>query len=648
MKDIDFKNELNAEQYAAATAGDGPMLILAAAGTGKTRTLVYRVAYLVSQGVDPNRILLLTFTNKAAREMLERANQLIGHSAGIAWNGTFHHVANRILRKHARALGYSSDYVIMDQDDSRTLMNGCIKELKLNSKEFPKKDVLLHVLSISVNSEISLEKAVADYFADHDVAQADVLQVIRLYIERKRELGNMDFDDMLTNCLRLLRENRSIRERYAEQFQYVLVDEYQDTNKIQADIVDLLSSHHRNLFVVGDDFQSIYSWRGADYRNIIFFKERYPEAQIYKLETNYRSVPEVLRVANRTVEESDHPEEFLKQLKSTREAYKKPVVARLRDGEHQGRFVVDQIGKFKRQGYQACDIAVLYRAHFHAMELQIALTRSHVPHLITSGIRFFEQAHIKDVLSLLRILTNPGDALAFDRLLCLLPGVGAVTAKRLWKKLGGRFESSQPAMRKILLDSIKKQEAREYWEKIDAIFPEYHAAGLHAKAGEIIKAFLDAFYDVYLVDNYQNSDSRLDDIRELGVHFDKFDTIEESLNDIALLTNLDAETATAASSRNMVRLSTIHQAKGLEWPVVIIIWATEGMFPSGRAMKESEEGEAEERRLFYVAATRAADELVMCTPEVRRSRDGGVIFCTPSRFVEELDGIVTDRRIGFI
>jgi len=340
LKDIDFKNELNAEQYAAATAGDGPMLILAAAGTGKTRTLVYRVAYLVSQGVDPNRILLLTFTNKAAREMLERANQLIGHSAGIAWNGTFHHVANRILRKHARALGYSSDYVIMDQDDSRTLMNGCIKELKLNSKEFPKKDVLLHVLSISVNSEISLEKAVADYFADHDVAQADVLQVIRLYIERKRELGNMDFDDMLTNCLRLLRENRSIRERYAEQFQYVLVDEYQDTNKIQADIVDLLSSHHRNLFVVGDDFQSIYSWRGADYRNIIFFKERYPEAQIYKLETNYRSVPEVLRVANRTVEESDHPEEFLKQLKSTREAYKKPVVARLRRDDHRLHLVV--------------------------------------------------------------------------------------------------------------------------------------------------------------------------------------------------------------------------------------------------------------------------------------------------------------------
>ena len=650
LNEIDFKKDLNDEQFAAATAGDGPMLILAAAGTGKTRTLVYRVAYLVSQGVDPHRILLLTFTNRAAKEMLERAGRLIGMTSGIPWSGTFHHIANRILRRYASLIDYRSNYTIMDSDDSRTLMNNCIKELKLQSKEFPKKDVLLHVLSNSANSETSLEDAISEHFAEHDVDQNAVQRVIELYIQKKRELDAMDFDDMLTNCLKLLREHEHVRQRYAEQFQYVLVDEYQDTNKIQAQLVDQLASYHRNVFVVGDDFQSIYSWRGADYHNIIFFKERYPDAQIYKLETNYRSVPEVLAVANETVDCSGHPEEFRKTLRATRDTYKKPTVARLRDGDHQARYVVDKIKSFKRAGYKASDIVVLYRAHFHAMELQMALTRGHIPHVVTSGIRFFEQAHIKDVLSLLRILTCPEDALAFDRLLCLLPGVGPATAKRFWKKLGNRFDSDDPVKRKLLLESITRKEAHERWERIDNVLRQFHSEGLRASGGKTVKAFVDEFYDTYVVDTFENSDSRLDDVQELALHFDKFDSIEESLSDIALLTNLDAEADNiSARSGDVVRLSTVHQAKGLEWPVVIIIWASEGMFPSARSVKESEEGEAEERRLFYVATTRAEDELVLCVPEVRRMRDGGVMYCTPSRFVDELpDEIISNRRIGYI
>jgi len=648
-KEIDFKNELNAEQYAASTAGDGAMLILAAAGTGKTRTLVYRVAYLVSQGVDPERILLLTFTNRAAKEMLARADELVGHPAGIPWSGTFHHIANRILRRYATMLDYRNNYTIMDRDDSRKLMNDCIKELKLQSKEFPKKDVLLHVLANSANSETPLEDAIAKHFEDHDVNQKSVADVIRLYIAKKHELSAMDFDDMLVNCLKLLREHPRVCEQYAEQFKYVLVDEYQDTNRIQAEIVDRLASYHKNLFVVGDDFQCIYSWRGADYRNIIDFKIRYPDATIYKLETNYRSVPEVLALANETVSCSNHPPEFQKTLRATRDSYHKPTVAKLRDGDHQARYVVDKIQQLKRQGYKPSDMVILYRAHFHAMELQMALTRGHIPHVITSGMRFFEQAHVKDALALLRIITCPEDALAFDRLLCLLPRVGPATAKKLWKKLGNRFDSDKPAARKLLIESLRG-DARERWEKINPIFLEFHAEGLRASGGKVIKAFIDEFYDTYAIDNFENSDSRLDDIQELALHFDKFDTIEESLSDIALLTNIDteAENQTVESS-NAIKLSTVHQAKGLEWPVVIIIWVTEGMFPSSRSMNESEEGEAEERRLFYVATTRAEDELILCTPDIRRMRDGGIMYCSPAHFVDELDdATVITKKIGFI
>jgi DNA helicase-2/ATP-dependent DNA helicase PcrA len=649
MKKIDFERELNAEQYAAATAGDGPMLILAAAGTGKTRTLVYRVAYLVSQGVDPGRILLLTFTNRAAKEMLARSAELTGNSSGISWSGTFHHIANRILRRYGSLIGYRSNYTIMDRDDSRTLMTSCIKELKLQSKEFPKKDVLLHVLSIASNSELALGDAIAKHFEEHGVDQQSVLDVLRLYVERKREMGAMDFDDMLTNCLRLLREHDHVKDHYAEMFQYVLVDEYQDTNKIQAEIVDLLASHHSNLFVVGDDFQSIYSWRGADYHNIIDFKQRYPAAAIYKLETNYRSVPEVLALANQTVSCSGHPQEFRKVLRSTREPYHCPTVANLRDGDHQARYVVSKIQDLKRAGYRMGDIVVLYRAHFHAMELQMTLTRNRIRHVITSGIRFFEQAHIKDVLSLLRIMTCPEDALAFDRLLCLLPGIGAVTAKKLWKKLGGSFDVSNYAARRMLMESLRKS-GRERWQKIDDVLQLFHDDGLRAKGGKVINAFVDKFYETYAADNFENPDVRLDDIQELAIHLDKFKCIEECLSDIALLSNLDAEAENAQTDgKDAVRLSTVHQAKGLEWPVVIIIWATEGMFPSGRAMKESDEGEAEERRLFYVAVTRAEDELVICVPGLRRMRDGGVQYCEPSHFVDELcDDSIASRRIGFI
>lgn len=649
MIDIDFEGDLNQEQLAAATAGKGPMLILAAAGTGKTRTLVYRVAYLVSTGVSAERILLLTFTNRAAREMLERAGTLVSNSKGLPWSGTFHHIANRLLRRHAPLIGYRHDYSILDQDDSRKLVSDAIKDMGFKSKEFPKREVLLHVLSQAVNRQHPLEDAVERHFEDYpDVDPAPVLAVLKRYEKRKRELDAMDFDDLLVNCLSLFREHPDIRNRYATQFEHVLVDEYQDTNIIQSALVDALAGEHRNLFVVGDDFQSIYGWRGADPRNILEFKERYPNARIYKLETNYRSVPEVLNLANTTVDCSSHPGEFRKKLKATRGAHRSPTIARLRDGDHQAHYVADLLRTFQREGYRASDIAILYRAHFHAMELQMGLTRARIPHHITSGIRFFEQAHVKDVLSFLRVLSSSDDALAFERLLGLLPGVGTVTVRKLWMKLGGRFDASDTTARSLLTESLRPA-SRSRWSALLPVIDAYYRSGLSVDGGECVTLFTDAFYAGYAGSNFDNPESRLDDIKELALHFGKFQSVEECLSDIALLTNLDAEADVREGEQASVRLSTVHQAKGLEWPVVIVLWMVDGMFPSSRSLNEQIGDDDEERRLFYVAATRAKDELVLCVPEIRRMRDGGVMYCKPSRYIEELPSHVARmQRIGYL
>lgn len=646
MNPIDFANDLNEEQLRAATGPDGPLLILAAAGTGKTRTLVYRVAYLVNRGIPADRILLLTFTNRAAREMLARSSELIHSSTGVSWSGTFHHIANRMLRRYAPLLDYRSDYTILDRNDALQVVGSCVKHLKLQSKEFPKKPVLLSLIGSAANRQVSFEDVVQERFDSFKVDAEDVLSVLYLYEKKKRQLDAMDFDDLLVNCLRLLKENPDVCARYQEHFEYVLVDEYQDTNTIQAQMVDLLAKRTKNLFVVGDDFQSIYSWRGADYRNILSFPDRYPGSGIYKLETNYRSVPEILAVANACI--AGNPEQFQKTLRATRDAYKLPGVARLRDGSHQARYVIEAINGLRRDGYKRSDITILYRAHYHAMELQMELTRSRVPHVITSGVRFFEQAHIKDVLSILRVLSSHEDELAFVRLLCLLPGVGEKTALKIWTAFDNRFEASDPAQRARLMESLRPQ-AKSRWAAVDPILAAYSDEELSSDGGEVIHRFLKAFYETYAVDAFENHDTRIDDIRELILHTGTFDTVQQFLSDIALLTNLDAEAENiSVVGSDSVRLSTVHQAKGLEWPVVIVLWATEGMFPSGRSLQESE-GDAEERRLFYVAVTRAKDELILCVPEVRRMRDGGVMYCEPSRFVEEIPSeLVRDRRIGYL
>jgi DNA helicase II / ATP-dependent DNA helicase PcrA len=632
----DFSEELNPEQLAAATAPDGPLLALAAAGTGKTRTLVYRVAHLVNAGVPAERILLLTFTNRAAREMIERAREVAGPRVGNIWGGTFHHFANRLLRKHAALLEYPGDYAILDRDESGTLIKNCVKKLGLQSKDFPKAAVLLGLHSAAANTGQSLDDAIEARYAEHWRNPQDILGVLRAYDAKKREAGAMDFDDLLLNGLRLLREHSALERSYQERFLHILVDEYQDTNPIQAELVDRLAARNGNLLVVGDDFQCIYSWRGADHRNIMSFPERYPRTRIFKLETNYRSVPEILAVANACI--AGNADQFRKVLRPTRETYRKPQVVHFSDGDRQADYVLEQIASLRREGYRLSDMAILYRAHYHALEAELALRRSAIPYFMTSGMRFFEQAHIKDACCILRLWRSRTDELAFQRVLQWLPGVGPKSAEKIWLKLGAAFDARRADVCEAV-GALLPAAARSGWNRLATSW-----AGARQCAGEpdparILNPFLTDFYENYAVNAFDNFEKRLEDIQGLIQYLAKYESIDEFLNEAALFTNMDAESDSLdENSADAVRLSTIHQAKGLEWPVVFVLWLAEGLFPSSRSLADTHNNgsDCEERRLFYVAITRAKDELRLCVPAMRVNRDGSANFFQPSRFIREI------------
>src|SRR5205085_1122510 len=431
---IDYTAELNEQQLAAVTAPPGPMLIIAGAGSGKTRTLTYRVAYLLENGIDPRNILLLTFTNKAARQMLDRVANLLPIDASGIWGGTFHSVGNRMLRRHGSALGYNSGFSIMDREDQKDLINTVVANAGIDPKEirFPKGDVLAEIFSFVINTETSMEELLAEKFPYFLPLLEKINDVQTRYEKKKKATNSMDFDDLLQKTLSMLQQHEGIAQSYRRQFQFILVDEYQDTNKIQADLIDLLAQEHRNVMVVGDDAQSIYSWRGANFKNILEFPKRYPDARVFKIEMNYRSVPEILTVANAAI--SANVEQFRKNLAPTRESLgMRPAVVALNDGSEQAQFVAQRILELRDEDVDLSDIAVLYRAHYHAIELQLELSRRGIPYQITSGIRFFEQAHIKDVIAFVRIVANPRDEVAFKRMVKLLPGIGNRSAESLWR-----------------------------------------------------------------------------------------------------------------------------------------------------------------------------------------------------------------------
>ena len=432
-----YRQELNEEQFRVVTSKPQAALVVAGAGTGKTRAITYRVAYLLEQGVSPQNIFLATFTNRAAREMLKRVEILTGtQSVHRVWGGTFHRIANLILRKHAVSIGFDSNYSILDSEDSRDFLSVCIDEAGIDtkSKRFPKPQIVQNIISYANNTDQPIEDVIISKYPYFEMLSQQIKRVDLIYMERKRERNVMDYDDLLLNWKRLLLEKPDIAAHYAEQFQHILVDEYQDTNKLQAEIIDLLAVKHRNVMVVGDDAQSIFAWRGAEFTNIYEFPQRYPEAEIYKLETNYRSTPEILGLANVSI--ACNRRQFPKVLQAVKKSTDiKPALVPCSDVEQQSSFIASRILELRDEGVSLEDIGVLYRSHYHVLELQLELTRRNIPYRVQSGVRFFEQAHIKDVISYLRIIVNPRDELAWKRILKMIPSVGNVTANRIYESL---------------------------------------------------------------------------------------------------------------------------------------------------------------------------------------------------------------------
>lgn len=648
---IDYAKELNEQQHAAVTAPPGPALVIAGAGSGKTRTLIYRVAYLLEQGIPPERILLLTFTNKAAREMMRRVADLLGTELSALWGGTFHSIGNRVLRRHARLLGYQPDFSIMDREDAKDLLQACIDEMQIDVKatRFPKAEVLGDIFSLASNKEKTIAEILQEQFPYFSELGDQIAQVQSKYGARKKATNAMDFDDLLLLWVRLLKDNAEIREDYQRRFEFVLVDEYQDTNKIQGELIDLLAARHKNIMAVGDDSQSIYSWRGAHFQNIVNFPERYPSAKLYRIETNYRSTPEILELANAAIKANAN--QFEKHLVSARKTGPKPVLVMCETGDQQAAFIAQRMLELRDEGTPLNNMAVLYRSHFHALELQMELTRRNIPFSITSGIRFFEQAHVKDVAAYLKLVTNPRDELSFKRIVRLLPGIGGKTADKLWACFNSHIDAAMAAGKSPLATALQKctgsapKKSAVAWAQLMATMAQLESPDIRSSAARVIELVMEAGYEEYLKERYPNYQDRREDLDRLAAFAQRFQTVEEFLTQLALQTSVEEaeETEKRDNDDELVRLSTIHQAKGLEFDVVFIIMLCDGLFPSSRS-SESIEGEEEERRLFYVAITRARTELYLSYPFVRRgSHPGEELRQRPSRFLGELPKELLDE-----
>ncbi len=645
---IDYEKDLNPQQLKVVKDEGGYLLVLAGAGSGKTRTLTYRVAYLVERGVAQEKILLATFTNKAARSMLNRVENLAEQYTGKIMGGTFHHIANVILRNYASKLGYRANYSILDSEDSRQLISTCVSELKIDAKSnrFPKSNILAEIISLIFNTQSSLEDVLFARYPYYSHLVDEITQIALLYSQKKKELCVMDFDDLLFNFQILLTQHPDILKSIAGRYHHILVDEYQDVNIIQAHIIDLLAAEHGNLMVVGDDAQSIYSFRGASFDSIINFPRRYPDCKIYKLETNYRSTPEILNLANLSI--TNNQNQYPKELTAVRPNGIRPVIVYAQNVLKQADFVAQRVAELYQNGIPLSEIAVLYRAHYHSMELQMELVRCDIPFDIRSGIRFFEQAHIKDVTSYMRIMVNSYDEIAWRRVLLMYPKIGNQTFLKIWSILGKTQKPLDEFIDDKLIKSITTaaktgiEACRKHIKEIAEIPPDERTPE------KIIDILLNVCgYREYLQQNYTDAPSREEDLLQLAVFSKQYNSLENFLNELALLTNMASQDGYEEEEKgDKLILSTIHQAKGLEWSYVFLIWCTDGMLPLQRALKEKE-GEAEERRLFYVALTRAKDQLYLCCPALDYNRGLGNIALAPSRFISEITPITDKEECPF-
>ncbi len=646
---IDFRAELNDEQFAAVTARPGPMLVLAGAGSGKTRTLTYRVAWLLSQGVRPGDILLLTFTNKAAKEMLRRVEELTGIEARRFWGGTFHSIGHRLLRMHGDVVGLEPGFTILDESEAESLLRDAVDAADkgfFKDKTHPRPGVMRDMVSLSRNTCLDIGKTLYRYFPQHEEFTDKVALFATAYEKEKRRHNVVDYDDLLVLWGDLLEKAPEVADAYRRRFQHLLVDEYQDTNTLQARIVDAMTAEH-GIMAVGDDAQCIYSWRGANFENILSFPDRHPGTTIFRIETNYRSSPEILQLANAVLKtQSLGGRGFEKELRAFRGPHERPFFVPAMDSREQAQFIITRLRGLVDEGRSLKDVAVLYRAHFQALDMQVELGRAGVDYVITSGVRFFEQAHVKDIVAHLRLIFNPQDMPAFMRLAVLLPKVGDKGARKLYDLAVALSRSTGvPLIDALLTETVRAKvpaPARDDWMSLMHSLRDMREAARDASPAEVVRLGVEGWYGLYLKGAYANYVQRLDDLTALMGFAGKYEDLGEIIAQITLLTSETADRS-VEDDRNAVRLTTVHQAKGLEFDVVFVIGLAEGQFPLRRAIEEGDV--EEERRLFYVAVTRARDELYLCHPRMT-SKGGPVMSLPPSRFVQELaENLYTPVRL---
>lgn len=636
MSKIDYPKELNAEQLAVVQGGDGPCLVLAGAGSGKTRTIIYRVAYLIEQGMSPGNILLLTFTNKAAGEMRKRLAELLGESrANGMWSGTFHSVANRLLRLHAPLVGFTSSFTILDTDDSKSLIKACIKECGLDNKtggkRFPSPAVVREVVSYAQNAGIALLDAVSVKYPNYLPLADDFSQVADRYRSKKIEANAMDFDDLLANLLELLDKDEHVRAKLQDRFKHILVDEYQDTNFIQSAIVSRLAGHEQaNVLAVGDDAQSIYSFRAADIRNILDFPQHFPGTRIFKLTTNYRSTPQILGLANEVI--AYNKEQFHKELSAIKPDATKPRVKPMPSASREAMYLADRLEQALADGVPASEVAVLFRATFHSQQLEFELMRRGVEYEYRGGLKFFERAHVKDVLAFLRVRLNPRDEASWRRLLLMQPGIGEVSAGKICQAI----HEAGDLVAVLALDvlALFGNKVGTGWrplkQTLDAL------KGADGKPAEQIRAILKSPYLDYLEAEYPNFRERTEDLEQLATFAEKYESCGDFLAEVSLDDSAYGRNANPTDEpyrRPKLVLSTVHQSKGLEWDTVFVMHLTATSFPNKNALME-DGGLEEERRLFYVAVTRAKRQLMLTHPATV-GRDS-FNYEGPSRFLEEI------------
>jgi len=637
---IDFRAQLNEEQFNAVTAEPGPLLVLAGAGSGKTRTLTYRVAYLLSKGVKPGEILLLTFTNKAAKEMLHRVQDLTGIEPQRFWGGTFHSLGHRALRIYGEAIGLPRNFTILDADESESLLKQSVEhedKTFFKDKTHPRPGPLFDVLSLARNTQLSIAETVKKNFPQYEEIGHLFPPFEAAYSKKKREQNVVVYDDLLEFWLKLLSESPEVADYFNHRFRHVLVDEYQDTNTLQAQIVDRLAAHHR-VMAVGDDAQCIYSWRGANFENIMTFPDRHPGTVIHRIEVNYRSTPEILNLANGVLLAQPKGRHFDKELRAARGHGQKPFVVQAMDDREQAEFILKRIRALvEDEGVSLNEIAVLYRSHFLALEIQLALSRAGLPYQITSGVKFFERQHIRDLVALLRFVYNPADTQAWQRIVVLLPKIGEKGAQKIYSTALDHARLMQKNFLDVLsTDDVKSKvakEARDDWANFCTSLQQVADAMQTAKPPDAVQTAIDGWYGDYLKGAYADYLDRLDELKALVGFASRFGETQDFLAQIVLL-NSETSDRHVDPEAEAIKLTTVHQAKGLEYDVVFLIGLADGQFPGRRAIESGDV--EEERRLFYVAVTRARNELYLSYPKVATRGGPGGMLLTPSRFILEL------------